>query len=335
MNIKQLETFYWIERLGSFTAAAERLNATQSTVSMRIQELEQSLGVKLFDRSHRTARLTPKGKELVFYAEQLVELTAEMQQRITPPDSLSGLIRVGVVEIIAATWLPRFIRALQEEYPGVKLELEVALTFELSEKLRNGTLDVVFALGRPPGTNYVVEPLGSIQLEWMAHPGLGIPVGMIPAHELQRWPFITLNRLSYHHAKIDAWMKANKVRCRRIITCNSMTVAATLVAAGIGLSLLPPVCHRREIEQGELRVVRTPGSLPPVDLFGMYPMDEFQPLARLVTDLAARVSGAAQSVPSENQSAAVSDQRDASWGGPVKSPTLPRRKLASVARKAE
>lgn len=291
MNIKQLETFYWIERLGSFTAAAERLNATQSTISMRIQELELSLGVKLFDRSHRTARLTPKGKELVFYAKQFVELTTEMQQRITPPTSLSGLIRVGVVEVIASTWLPRFIHVLQEEHPGVQLELEVALTFELSEKLRTGALDVVFALGRPPGTNYVVEPLGSIQLEWMANPGLGIPSGMVSAQDLQRWPFITLNRLSYHHTTVEAWMKANKVRCRRTIICNSMTVAATLVAAGIGVSLLPPICHKREIEQGELRVIRTSAGLPPVNLFGMYPVDEFQPLARLVTDLAARVSG--------------------------------------------
>ena len=58
MNMKQLETFYWVERLGSFSAAAERVHATQSTISMRIQELEQSLGVKLFDLSHRMARLT-------------------------------------------------------------------------------------------------------------------------------------------------------------------------------------------------------------------------------------------------------------------------------------
>lgn len=290
MNIKQLETFYWIERLGSFSAAAERVFATQSTVSMRIQELEQSLGVKLFDRSHRTARLTPKGKELVPYVEQLIELTAEMQRRITPPESMSGLVRVGVVEIIASTWLPRFIRTLQETYPNIMLELEVALSFELTEKLRNGSLDVVYALGRPPGTNYVTESLGSVQLEWMASPGLGIPDDTVAPRDLQPWPFITLNRQSYHHARIQSWMKENKVRCRRIIVCNSMTVAATLVTAGIGVSLLPPRCYRREIEAGSLRIVRTTGGMPPVEFFAMYPMDEFQPLAQIVTELAARVS---------------------------------------------
>ena len=76
MNMKQLETFYWVERLGSFSAAAERVHATQSTISMRIQELEQSLGVRLFDRSHRMARLTAKGRELLPYVRQMVELTS-------------------------------------------------------------------------------------------------------------------------------------------------------------------------------------------------------------------------------------------------------------------
>lgn len=290
MNIKQLETFYWIERLGSFSAAAERVFATQSTVSMRIQELEQSLGVKLFDRSRRTARLTPKGKELVPFVEQLIELTAEMQQRITPPESLSGLVRVGVVEVIASTWLPRLLRELQERYPLVTLELEVALSFELTEKLRNGALDVIFSLGRPPGNNYVTESLGSLQLEWIASSSLGIPDGFVSPEIMQRWPFITLNRHSYHYASIQAWMTQNKVRCRRIIVCNSMTVAATLVTAGLGVTLLPLACYRREIEEGTMRVIRTPQSMRPVEVYAMYPMDEYQPLVRLVTELAAGVS---------------------------------------------
>ena len=55
MNLKQIETFYWAAKLGSFTAAAERLSATQSTVSMRIQELERDFGVALFDRRLRAA----------------------------------------------------------------------------------------------------------------------------------------------------------------------------------------------------------------------------------------------------------------------------------------
>lgn len=290
MNIKNLETFYWIARLGSFTAAAERVLATQSTVSMRIQELEKSLGVKLFDRSHRSSRLTPKGKELVLYVEQLIELTTEIQQRITPSESMSGLIRVGVVEIIAYTWLPRFIRTLRDSYPKVTLELEIALTAELVAKLANGSLDVIFALGSPPNANYVSESLGLIQLEWMANPELGIPHSTVAPKDLEPWPFITLNRLSYHHVAVQSWMKKNKVHCRKVIVCNSMTVAATLVSAGIGISLLPPLCYRREMQMGSLQVIRTTAGMRPVEFSAMYPVGALQPLAPLVTELAVRIS---------------------------------------------
>lgn len=291
MNMKQLETFYWVERLGSFSAVAERMHATQSTISMRIQELEQSLGVKLFDRSHRQARLTPKGKELLPYVRQLVEITGEIQQRITPSDTLAGVIKVGVIEIIASTWLPKFIREVQERYPKVSLELEIALSYDLIEKLRNGNLDVIFSAGRPPVGNYVCEPLGSMHLEWMASPSLGIPEGVTSARDLREWPFVTLNRNSVHHARIAAWMKQNELRPRRVIECNSMTVAATLVMAGVGVTLLPPATYRRELAEGVLRVLRTPQGMPPIEVFAMYSDDEFQPLAPLVTRFAVEVAG--------------------------------------------
>ena len=290
MNMKQLETFYWVERLGSFSAAAERVHATQSTISMRIQELEQSLGVKLFDRSHRMARLTPKGKELLPYVRQLVEITSEIQQRITPGDSLSGVVKVGVVEIVASAWLPQFIRELQERHPKVSLELEVALSFELIQKLASGNLDVILSAGKPPDGNYVSEPLGSIQLEWMASPALGIPDEPLSPRDLQAWPFVTLNRQSVHHARIATWMKQNDLRARRVIECNSMTVAATLVIAGIGVTLLPPRIYRRELQEGVLRILKTTRAMPPVEVFAMYAADEFQPLAPLVTRIAAEVS---------------------------------------------
>lgn len=289
--MKQLETFYWVERLGSFSAVAERMHATQSTISMRIQELEQSLGVKLFDRSHRLARLTPKGKELLPYVRQIVEITGEIQQRITPSDALSGVIKVGVVEIVASAWLPKFIREVQERYPKVSLELEIALSYDLIEKLRNGSLDVIFSAGKPPVGNYVCEPLGAMRLEWMASPSLGIPDEVISARDLREWPFVTLNRNSIHHARIAAWMKQNELRPRRVIECNSMTVAATLVIAGVGVTLLPPATYRRELDEGVLRILRTPVGMPPVEVFAMYAEDEFQPLAPLVTRFAVEVAG--------------------------------------------
>ena len=291
MNIKQLETFYWVDRLGSFSAAADRVCATQSTVSMRIQELEQSLGVKLFDRSQRTAKLTAKGKELVPFVEQLVELTAELQQRITPQNLLSGLVRLGVIEVIGYTWLPTFVVEMEKRYPNIILELEIGLAHELNEKLRSNALDLVFNLGRPPGSNYKIESLGDIQFSWMAGSNLGIADDDLTPEIFRHWPLITLNRLSYHYGTLQEWLRTNNVRCKKIITCNSMAMAACLAKQGLGITLLPEKCYPTELGDGTLRLIKTLPSLASVETSAMYAVDEYQPLVKALTSVAKEMSG--------------------------------------------
>src|SRR5205085_11305694 len=82
MNLRQLETFYWAAKLGSFSAAADRLNATQSTVSMRIQDLERDFGRTLFDRGRRGARITAMGRELMRYGVEVLRLSPEVRVRL-------------------------------------------------------------------------------------------------------------------------------------------------------------------------------------------------------------------------------------------------------------
>jgi DNA-binding transcriptional LysR family regulator len=138
LKLRELETSYWTVHLGTFSAAAERLNATQSTISMRIQQLEQRFGIPLFDRSHRTARLAPKGKELMTYVERLLDLTTEIQEQMSAPDSVAGFVRAGVAEVVSMTWFPQFVKAAHRRYPKMVLEFEVALTMDLLENCETG-----------------------------------------------------------------------------------------------------------------------------------------------------------------------------------------------------
>lgn len=297
MNIKQLETFYWAARLGSFTAAAERLSSTQSTVSTRVQELEQSFGVTLFDRSHRTARLTAKGKELMIFAEQLIDLMTEMQERVSAPESMSGQIRMGVAEVISVTWLPRFVKALHGRYPKFVVEFDVGLTMDLLDKLRNGALDLVLAPLDLPGAGFVVRSLGSVQFEWMASPDLGVPSGPLESRDLRNWPIITLSKESHHHAKIEEWFKGQKALFRRFDTCNSMSVIAALTTAGLGISLIPPLCYPSEIEAGKLQIIATEPKMQPVEFFAMRLPEHYQPITERIIDLAVEISDFERTAP--------------------------------------
>ncbi|AVL71364.1 hypothetical protein CEQ07_08030 [Oligella urethralis] len=78
IDFRQLEAFIWVSELKSFSASAEKLNTTQPTISQRIANLEQQLGLKLFERNARGMKLTEKGQELLSHAKRIVEQCDEM-----------------------------------------------------------------------------------------------------------------------------------------------------------------------------------------------------------------------------------------------------------------
>lgn len=290
MNLKRLETFYWAAKLGSFIAAADRLNSTQSTVSMRIQELERELSVELFDRTQRTARATAKGRDLMQMAEQLLTLSAEIHERISQPEDIPGYVRLGVVEAISVTWLPDLIRALRGKFPKIVFDLDEALTFDLFERLQNGHLDMVLAAERLPGHDLITRSLGKVAFAWMASPELKLPEGTLGPAELQSLPVIALSPTSIHHAKIEDWFRSQGAHCRRIFTCKSFGVAACLAAGGLGITLLPIDRYQPEIAKGSLRIIKTAPSMRPVEFTATMSVSALLPVTELIADLAREVS---------------------------------------------
>lgn len=290
MNFKKLETFYWAAKLGSFTAAAERMNATQSTVSMRIQELERDLAVVLFDRSQRMARVTVLGRDLMQYAEQILHLAAEIRERIGAAESIPGILRIGIAEVISITWLPRLVKEIHQSFPKVRLELEEALTQDLVDKLEQGSLDIILAPGRIEGYHFNTVPLGTVQFSWMASSALGLQESQLTPRDLQNWPVIALARESYHHTLIEDWFRSGDAHCQRIDTCKSLGVAASLAQSGLGISLLPVRCYQKELAAGLLKIINSTPAFPAIEFTATCTNDSFQPLARIVANLAQSLS---------------------------------------------
>jgi DNA-binding transcriptional LysR family regulator len=286
MTLKQLHTFYWVWRLGGFAAAAEHLRTTQSAVSMRIQDLERSLGVALFDRSQRSARLTAKGQELVKHAEQLITLATQIQHRIADPQVFSGTVRLGVTEFVAVTWLPRLVSAINENYPSVVLELDVDLTLNQLTKLQSGGLDLVILPGpiEEPGLENV--PLGTVEFAWMASPKLGVPRVKMTPRDLHAWPLLTLTRDSNLHALLGTWFEKNDATFRSVYVCNSIGVLAALTISGLGVSFLPRQHFAHEVQAGRLQVLDMTPKLPDLEYFAVFEKRQTQPLSQTIANLA-------------------------------------------------
>lgn len=290
MLIKHLETFVRIVETGSFAAAADTLYTTQSTVSARMRELEKSLGVALFDRSGHRARLTPKGQDLLGPARRMVSLASDISLRIGDTQALSGVVRMGVVGLVAITWLPKLVAALRERYPGLVLNLEIALTATLIDKLRAGDLDLALVTGPVNEASLDALTLGGDEFVWMAAPSLRVPSRPLAPAELCDWPVLGLSEASHHYPVIEQWFRAGEAQYRPVVSCNNVRVLGELTLAGLGVSLLPLASYRKEIAAGLLQVLNTRPRLAPVEFVVLRKRNALDPLVAAVAALAAESS---------------------------------------------
>ena len=142
-SLKQLEYFCAVVELSHFGKAAERCFVTQSTLSAGIQELENQLGVQLFERSKRKVLTTPLGLQLYDKAMKLLADAAgfvELAGQGGKP--LSGVLRLGCIPTISPFFLPKVLPCIRRQFPDLQLHLVEGQTRECLDRLRRGELDV-------------------------------------------------------------------------------------------------------------------------------------------------------------------------------------------------
>ena len=286
MNFRQFEALYWIARLGSFHAAARHLETSQPAVSARIRELEQELGVAVFDRSGRKVKLTAKGHELTHYAAQVMAIASEIRQRIGTKEALAGHVRLGVPGIAAMTWLPALLDRVARTYPGLTVEFTVDSSEILCDMLERGGLEVA-VMARPPGTPAVTtEKLGQVQMVWLCSPSLVLPSHPVSAVELAVWPVITDRNGSHLHGVAMEWFRSEGVEPARHHGCSNLPTRIHLALSGMGVALASPLAASRELADGRLRQVATVRPAPVLEYVIAYADIGLSPAGRLIAEMA-------------------------------------------------
>src|SRR5215210_5698046 len=147
MTLKQIEAFYWAAKLGSFAIAAQRLHVTQSSLSKRVAELEDSVGALLFDRSSKRAQLSEAGQRLLGHAAKMLELSETMRSEAGAAKGLVGICRFGITELGSLTWLPAFISLARQLHPELLFQPYVDLARLMERGVTRGELDFAVAPG--------------------------------------------------------------------------------------------------------------------------------------------------------------------------------------------
>ena len=230
LDLDLVRTFATIAALGSFTRAASRLGRQQSTISLQVQRLEETLGLKLLTRTPRSVALTSDGESFLQSARRILDLNDEIIARAQEPD-MRGVVRLGTPEDFATRHLPDVLSRFAQAYPAVSLEVTCDLTLNLLKRFRAGDFDLALVKRERSlemsGVRVWREPLvwaAGDRDFWVGSAPLPLVVSPAPC--------------VYRQRATDALDRAHR-DWRVAYTCGSLAGSLAAVKAGLGVTVLP------------------------------------------------------------------------------------------------
>jgi len=292
LNTRFLETFLWVARLKSFSAAAERLNTTQAAISNRIATLERELGVRLFERDTHAVNITADGEKAVRRAEEIVRLTHQLRDQIGGSQSLRGTVSIGTIDSIVYSWLPDLISKVHCRYPFIRIDLEVDTSLAISRRLVGRQVDLALVVGPVSGADLINLELGTLATGWFASPRLGFGPRVLELAEVLAFPIIGYSKGSYpYHAMMQQLEKAGiDEETARIFNTNSIATNIRLGLDGIGVAVLPKIAARDYVARGELVELTVNITVQPLVFYAAYLKRVENPIPGTIAEMAGEMA---------------------------------------------
>jgi DNA-binding transcriptional LysR family regulator len=264
MDMKHLETFCKVAELESFSRAGEAVYLTQPTVSGHIASLEQSVGLKLFDRLGRRVVLTNGGRIFYRYAKEILKLRDDARNAIYEYSHIvKGRITIGGSTIPGEYFLPRVMGGFQHEVPGITISLVIADSQEIIDLLLAGEIEVGVVGMKFDGKRVNASALFQDRVIIIAHPEHVLASqGEISWEELRRTPLLIRERGSGTRQAFERYLQGAGYRLddfHIIGEVGSTTAVKEGVKGGIGLGIISDLAVQEEIEGGRIQEVRVRG----------------------------------------------------------------------------
>jgi DNA-binding transcriptional LysR family regulator len=253
-TIAQLEAFFWTAQLGSLSKAAGHLHMAQPTISLRLRDLENVLGVTLFQKNGRGLALTAEGIALMPRAGALLE-EADRIRLQTDPAAIGGSIRVGFAEGFAVTCLPTLLEIVRQDYPALKPEYVISISYELERQLSDRHLDLAVLVNPTGRPGMRLFPLGVLDTAWFATGSWGLGPEVRPA-DLYNLPIVSNPPQSAMFRQINDWFATAGLEPQRFDLCSSVAVIGHLVLSGAVVGLLPTRMMEAETRSGRVHILR-------------------------------------------------------------------------------
>lgn len=260
MEIKNLESFRMVSELRSFTKAADSLGFTQSTISFQIRQLEEELGVPLFERNNRTVSLTNEGRRLLPLAYDILQLSAEASHIGGNDENPAGLVRLGIAESLAGWQMREKFARFHSLYPNIHLQLITGSTVDTFLRLQRNEVDMIYTLDRQSFDNKLITALQQpVDMHFVTrwdHP-LAQQQQVSALELLDAELLLTEKGMSYR-ALLDEALASRSRETEPIIESGDTYLICELLRQGVGISYLPDFVIEADLRSGVLVTLNVP-----------------------------------------------------------------------------
>ena len=235
--IRELKTFICVTQRGTFAAAGQQVGLTQSAVSAQIKSLEDTLGVKLFDRTGRSATLNSAGQRAIPLAEEILRLFGRMGAADSGND-FHGTLRIGAIGTVQTGILPLALVALKSQAPFIETNLVPGVSLNLLSQVDAGKLDLAIMI-RPPFSlpkDLHAEVIAREAFVWSTSKEV---VGDNPLAILAEQPFVRYDRGSFGGRLVTQFLKQQKIHVQQALELDELDAIVKMVRSGLGVSLVP------------------------------------------------------------------------------------------------
>jgi len=267
MDFKQLESFVAVVDEGSFSNAADRLQLSQSMVTIHIRNLETELGTRLLNRTTRSMELSSDGQTFYYYAKQMLKLNRDSMFALSRADQNDKSINIVATPYTSRYYLAKRIVEFEKMYPDVSFNITVCYNSEIANKLRAGGFQFAFCNMKVMDSDYAVKHYASSRLVIITpneERFRKLADGSCPKELFGTEPLITRSSTSALQQEFLRWVKQNlpETKLNIAASIDDTETIKHLVAAGMGISVLSEVAIGEMVADGKLLAFPLEGTMP-------------------------------------------------------------------------
>lgn len=257
MDFQQVNTFYHVARRLNFTRAAADLNLSQPAVSRQIEALENTLGLPLFHRSHRSIALTEAGMILFRQCEQILSLVEQTKASIEALKNLeSGSLAVGLSTTVGNYVLPHTILEFTQKYPGIQTSIEIDCTQKILHSVEEGSTDIAVIAGPVISNALYMEPF--LKDEIVLAISRDHPLarkGKITFDSLLAYTFLIRREGSHSRQTIQNHFQQIGWKPELVMELDTTEAMKQAIMAGTGIAFMSKYAVRFETDYGLIHTI--------------------------------------------------------------------------------